>query len=328
MSNYINNIPSSLLGYGPQRQQFQTYDGIFSGNESNPRARRVQTIQERILFLEDKYNTLLTLIDAFNTDVNVVKTLNTKSLTSKFIDTSTVDTSTETDKTLTVHSTSGTDIVMNDREIRFRGADDSNHRIIYNGGTGVDGIDIRGYKGGALGYMQNGTRKACMDWGSERIRSHKTFQAGKVTTSTGLITVNFPTAFKNIPVVLAQYYNTYGLESRVIYKWVKKYPLIVTNLEEIYTEVKSGPVNFFIRIKEVTTSGFTCRLVSQWKNTLTSQYVVSPGEVLIRNEPFVDSSGDNNYNSDTEAYYFNNGIENVTFSWQAFDPTSTNIYTT
>jgi hypothetical protein len=334
MSNYINNIPSSLLGYGPLRQQFQTYDGILSGNEADPRARRIETLQKRILFLEDKYNLLVVLSDAFD---NEVKKLTTKSFDTNFLSSTTTTADTETDKTLTVHSTSGTDIVMNDRGIQFRGSGDYNHMIQYTLDTsrGFDGIDICGNKGGALGYIKDGVRKPCLDWGSERIRSPKTFQAGKVTTSTGLITVNFPTAFKNIPVVLAQFVHNEENTWQQI-SWREEFRIGEQPVGAIEF-IKGGNIIFFIKIVSVSTSGFTCRLVSRWKDADSS-------ETVIRNEPYkgtgdfvyywgtydgVSYSRIFTFDQTIDTYYYGSlGIGAVTFSWQAFDPTSTNIYTT
>jgi hypothetical protein len=307
MSNYINGIPSSMLGYGPQRQQFQSYDGVLSGNESNPRARRIETLQKRLIFLEDKYNVLLTLANAFSPAGKLV----VENLKSSLVNSTNATITNETTKIATIHNTEGNGIVMNDRPLILRGTDDVN-RILYNGDTGVDGLSFVGNKGGALGYIDGTIRRSCLDWGSERIRSPKTFQANTLTVFTlatdGLISVTFPVAFKFTPVVIAR-----PIMDAVTRKEFD--PMTDTLL-------KQGTVLYHIRIESVSTTGFTCRLMSFWKNTL------SPNEVVVRPEPYGGSTGSLKLYNNSGEQIGSGGVYVVTLTWQAFDPTDTNIYTT
>jgi hypothetical protein len=207
--NYLNGIPSSLVGYGNQRLQFQSYDGVLS-TASRVDDANLDTLEKQVTALDTKISSLINTLAGFGISPGQSGSLTVNDLTAIDVKATTTSVGTNTVKNFNINTDGGTGIVMNDRGILFRGSGDSTHRIIYNGETGVDGIDIRGNKGGALGFMDSGVRKACMDWGSERIRSPKTFQAGYVSADNNSGTISFQTEFETPPCVFATVYGENG----------------------------------------------------------------------------------------------------------------------
>jgi hypothetical protein len=210
--NYLNGIPSSLVGYGNQRQQFQSYDGVLS-TASRVDDANLDTLEKQVTILDEKVTSLTTTLAGYNILPGSTGTLSVANLIAINTETTSAAIGTSIVKTLNINPTDGTGIVMNDRMIKFRTGADTNHGIqyIYDAGRGFDGLDVFGYKGGALGFKEGVLRKACMDWGSERIRSVRTFQAGRVTTNATTGTISFSSPyFKTTPSVVASVYGGNG----------------------------------------------------------------------------------------------------------------------
>lgn len=206
MSNplYLNGIPSSLVGYGTQRQQFQSYDGVLSTVSTYDEA-TLDTLEKQLNTLTTKVDTLQNTLAGYGITNSSQGTLSVTNVSTTNLDATSATIGTNTSNTITIKSDTGTGIVMNGKPIRMGISTDDVNVITYNNyGGGI--LDVKGNYGGALAYNNNGTRNACLDWGSGRIRSPLTFQSGIRTGGYSDDEVSFPIAFKTVPTVVASMY--------------------------------------------------------------------------------------------------------------------------
>lgn len=243
--SYINSIPTSVLGYGSQRQQFQSYDGILNSNEGDIKTNKIKTIQERIRYLDTKLKTLETLVSVFQSGGTTTGsvTVNNVKVSNGIIPTN-ATLRDQTNKKVELHTSNGTSIVMNGKPIRMGiPTDDSNVLTYSSYGGGI--VDIKGNYGGSLCSNLSGTKIQCLDWGSGRVRSRKTFQSGTLTNydSNGVGVVTFTQPFKYTPVVVAlNNYDQYDEES-----WNPGYYIGQVRIAN------------FMLIYDVTNTGFKCK---------------------------------------------------------------------
>jgi hypothetical protein len=179
--NYTNKIPSSIIGYGSRTQTFQTYDGIITG-EGTRYDITIDTLQKQISDLDERID----LIDEQLARVGLTggsTTLSCAAIVCNSLETGTLSAG---DTSLVQGIINGS-LVMDSKIIYLKSLSDNKNMIQGDNGGGVgfplEGfLEMRGERGGALSSWKGGARSVCMDFGDERIRSLKTFQAGVVAS--------------------------------------------------------------------------------------------------------------------------------------------------
>jgi hypothetical protein len=197
--NYFNGTPTSVVQYGFGRQQLQSYDGVISGSQ-NQYDITLDTLEKQLSDLDTRMLSIEEDLEGIDIEAGTITVANL------IANNLTATNATITNDYITASSVSGA-VTMNAKPIYLHGVSIADSIIGSNYG-GIPFTDIRGTKGGALCSYQEGApdggRRACLDWGSGRIRSQRTFQAGRNTTNAigGTVYFDVSAPFVNVPTVV------------------------------------------------------------------------------------------------------------------------------
>jgi hypothetical protein len=201
--NYFNGIPTSVMRFGKNRQQYQSYDGVISLEKQDTEL-QLSTLEQQISALDKAITDIQTKLAGINVASG---TLSCDRVSTNTIDAPNAAFNTET----VVNQTISGDMTMNSFPLYLKtGVAPDNVKTMIQGSIyGPKGFcEVRGDVGGCLAMWKSGQRKPCMDWGDERIRSPKTFQAGFNTVNgvapSYTVSISFPDTFINVPTVLCQ----------------------------------------------------------------------------------------------------------------------------
>jgi hypothetical protein len=322
--NYVNGMPSSVVRYGHKRSHYETYDGVLNstGDRSVDRS---AALQDRVKYLQAKLNDLLALASQNLTqdlvhDTTVITNLVYPKVTIKQVLSSDHGefTGTKDSTHLSIQPAAlNQSLIMNGCPLFLKDAGNVKTMITgseYSPGRGF--CEVRGEIGGGLSHW-NGERRICMDWGDERIRSPRTFQSGTVyqnlqdpytvTSPTTQFYIAFPFPFKTTPVVILHDLTT--AEHITNNFWMLK------NINTGAFTFQAGHIVHFLKLINVTASGFTFQLYTLAINTSTN-------ERRLRLQP---------YKGDTDKFPeqgFSPAQGYAHFHWMAMDKTTTDGTTT
>jgi hypothetical protein len=290
--NYINGIPESVIGYGKGRNQFETYDGLYTNNST--------TIQQRIANLESeikKRQVWLTNVESLLNGLGTGKTLRVSKITSNVLVNATFATITnQTDTICTISN----NVHMEGKPIYLAEKDNYQTKIQaisadIVGHPTESFTDVRGQRGGAL--SSGPSRTVCLDFCGGRIRSPKTFQSGKGDYVATSGTIYFQSPFSVTPAVIANHEIATS-----VYHFVNTY-----TLEEVYFDC-----SYYVKITDVYTDKFDYQLMTHLSKEV-------PLTLMVRSQPFTAEGDLLAYNGEGPVYSF-------ILNWMAFDPTDTNIF--
>jgi hypothetical protein len=206
--NYINGIPSSVIGYGTSRQTFQSYDGIFTGAGTEYDI-TLNTLQNELNALDERMDA----VDATLAALGLSGSGGTSTVSTSTIICDTLEATNALIGSDTVSGMKVTNnLTMDSKPLYLAAGGDAKSKIqAINAGIVGHGsetmTDIRGQRGGAL--CSGSSRDVCLDFCAGKIRALKTFQAGLYTTNgseTGTITFGVP--FLSTPTVVTHVYGT------------------------------------------------------------------------------------------------------------------------